>query len=119
MPRIFDIILPFGVATINTSGKRVKSKGAINLPRFIHDELRMTCALKGYSSLKTGKSRRLPDQYLYMEKFYHGKVPSHPAQIQLLAKGHLNYRDMYDVVSVKVTKKRIPNLTHPLPPNLS
>ena len=88
------------------SGKRGKTKGAINLPRFIRDELRMTCALKGYSSLKTGKSRRLPDQYLFMEKFYHGKVPSHPAQIQLLAEGHLNYRDMYDSVSVKVTKKK-------------
>ena len=88
------------------SGKKAKSKAHKHLPRYIRDELRMTCALKGYSLLKTGKSRRLPNQYLYIEKNYHGKVPSHPAQIQLLAEGHLNYRDMYDVVSVKVTKKR-------------
>ena len=66
----------------------------------------MTVALKGYSSLKTGKSRRLPEQYDFMHKFFHGKVPSHPAQIMLLAEGHLNYRDLYDVVNVKVTKKK-------------
>ena len=76
------------------------------LPRYIRDELRMTCALKAYSLLKSRKSRRLPDQYEYMQRFYHGKVPSHPAQIQLLAEGHLNYRALYDTISVKVTKKK-------------
>ena len=76
------------------------------LPRYIREELRMTCALKAYSSLKSGKSRRLPNQYEYMQRFYHGKVPSHPAQIQLLAEGHLNYRTLYDTISVKVTKKK-------------
>ena len=57
--------------------------------------------------LKTGKSRRLPEQYDYMNKFFHGKVPSHPPQIKLLAEGHLNYRDLYDVVNVKITKKKV------------
>lgn len=95
------------------SAKKAKAKGATNLPRYIRDELRMTCALKEYLSLKTGKSRRLPDQYLFMEKFYHGKVPSHPAQIQLLAEGRLSYRNMYDVVSVKVTKKKISKANAP------
>ena len=73
----------------------------------------MTCALKGYSSLKTGEPRKLPDQHSYMAKFFHGKVPSHPAQIQLLAEGHLNYRDLYDVVSVRVTKKKGTKSTTP------
>ena len=48
-----------------------------------------------------------------MAKFVYGKVPSNPAQIQLLAEGHLNYRDLYDVVSVKVTKKKGSESTTP------
>ena len=34
------------------------------------------------------------------------RVTSHPLQIQLLAEGHLNYRDLYDTVLVKVAKKK-------------
>lgn len=41
-----------------------------------------------------------------MSKFFHGKMPSHPPKIQLLAEGHLNYCDVYNTVNVKVTKKR-------------
>ena len=89
------------------SGRKKKTKSNPPLPRYIRDELRMTVALKGYSSLKTSKARRLPEQYEYMHKFFHGKVPSHPAQIKLLAEGHLNYRDLYDVVNVNVTKKKV------------
>ena len=75
------------------------------LPRSIRDELRMTVALKGYSRLKCGKPRRLPDQYSFMEKFFHGIKPSHPPQIQLLAEAHMNYRDLYDEVTYPVTNK--------------
>ena len=77
----------------------------------------MTCALKGYSSLKSGKSRRLPEQYEYMHNFFHGKVPSHPPQIKVLAEGHLNYRDLYDAVNVKITKEKVGNKL--IPPSTS
>ena len=88
------------------SGGRKSTKYPPPLPRYIREELRMTCALKAYSSLKSRKARRLPEQYGFMQRFYHGKVPSHPAQIQLLAEGHFNCRALYDSIEVKVTKKK-------------
>ena len=48
------------------SGKKKHIKSSQPLSRYIRDELRMTCALKAYSDLKSGKSRRLPDQYEFM-----------------------------------------------------
>ena len=87
------------------SGK--KKKGVIKpLPRYIRDELRMTCALKGYSQVKTGKAMRLPDQHLAMHKFYHGQTPSHPPQIKLLADAHVNYSELYDEEEINIESKR-------------
>ena len=100
------------------SGKKKKTKVANKpLPRYIRDELRMTCALKGYSSSKSGKSRRVPEQFAFMDKFFRGKAPSHPPQIKLLAEGHLNYREMYEEVDVTVKKKRLRNHLLLPPPN--
>ena len=76
------------------------------LLKYICDELGTTCALKGYSSLKTGKSMKLPDQHTTMDKFFHGKTPTHPAQIKLLAEAHLNYCALYEEVDVTVKKKK-------------
>ena len=51
--------LPIGTTM---SGKKKKTKVVIKpLLRYIRDELRMTCALKEYLSLKYGKSRRVPE----------------------------------------------------------
>ena len=75
------------------------------LPRAVRDELRMTVVLKEYSTLKSGKPRRLPDQYAFMDQYFHGKVPSHPPQIQLLAEGHANYSGLYDEVITPITNK--------------
>ena len=63
------------------SGKRTKGKvrKAVQLPVLIWNEIRMTCALKGYNILKSGKSRRLTEQQVYLAKFYHGKPPNHPS----------------------------------------
>ena len=96
---------------------RTKKKTKLNppLPRYIRDELRMTVALKGYSLLKILKARRLPEQYDFMHRFYHGKVPSRLAQIQLLAEGHLNYRELYELVNVKITTKKANKQTPPSP----
>ena len=73
----------------------------------------MTCALKEYNSLKGGKARRLPDQYNFLSKFYHGKAPTRPSQIKLLAEASLNYRAIYTatmkVVKIKhATKDKLP-----------
>ena len=88
------------------SGRKKKGKAmAKPLPKYIRDELRMTCALKAYSALKTGKSMRLPDQHAAMDKFFHGKTPTHPAQIKLLAEAHLNYCALYEEMDVTVKKK--------------
>ena len=92
------------------SGK--KKKAAIKpLPKYIRDELRMTCALKGYSLLKTGKAMRLPDQHAAINKFYHGQTPSHPPLIKLLADAHVNYSVLYDEEEVQIkSKKKIKKL---------
>ena len=65
----------------------------------------MTCAMKVYSQLKIGKVKQLPDQYASMDKFYHGKEPTHPAQIKLFAEAHIRYQGLYEEVNVTVKKK--------------
>lgn len=87
------------------SGK--KKKALVKpLPKYIRDELRMTCALKGYSLLKTGKAMRLPDQHAAMHKFYHGLTPSHPPQIKLLSDAHVNYSALYEEEEVLIKSKK-------------
>merc|ERR1740124_959107 len=44
-----------------------------------------------------------------MDKFFHGKTPTHPALIKLLAKAHLNYCALYEEVDVAVKKKKAAN----------
>ena len=75
------------------------------LPKYIRQELRNTCALKGYSDLKANKSRRLNEQYYYMAKFFHGKTPDRPPQIKMLEEGQLNYRYLHKEVELPATKK--------------
>ena len=55
--------------------------------------------------MKSGVKKKLTDQYKFMSRFYHGKVPTHPAQIQLLSEGRLKYRDLFDVIDVGTTSK--------------
>ena len=38
---------------------------------------------------------------------------SRPTQIKLLVEGHLNYRDLYELVNAKVTKKKASKQTIP------
>ena len=88
------------------SGRKKRSKQKIvPLPTNICTELRMTCALKGYSKLKCDDSKMLQNQQDALSKFYHGKEPSHPSQIKLLAIAHLNYRDMYNEVTTTTKNK--------------
>ena len=86
--------------------KPTKLKKPLPLPSYVRNELRMTCAMKGYSGIKTGKSMRLPDQYAAMDKYFHCKTPTHPPQIKLLAEGHVNYSALYNEVDVTIKKTK-------------
>ena len=61
-----------------------KTKVIERLPNEIRNELRMVCALKGYSHMRGGKGKTLRQQNDFMYTFYHGKEPSRPSQINLL-----------------------------------
>ena len=89
------------------SGKKKisRNKKPPPLPKSIRDELRMTCALKGYSDIKCGKSRKMAEEYERLSQFFHGKLPNHPPQIKLLAEANLNYRELHDEKNLTVTNK--------------
>jgi len=48
------------------SGKKNSKKVAKNppFPKYIRQELQTTCALKGLSHMKAGKSKQLQEQYV-------------------------------------------------------
>ena len=85
--------------------KKSKKNVVARLPREIRNELRMTCAMKGFSELRSGKPRRLNEQHIFMSKFYHGHPPNQPSQIRLLSEGRAAYRDLFEEDIVKTTKK--------------
>jgi len=66
----------------------------------------MTCALKGLSDLKSGKYRRLNEQYSFMSKFFHVQPPNYLSQIKLLSEGCASYRDLFEEETITNTKKK-------------
>ena len=66
------------------------------LPKTIRDELRMSVALQGYSSLREGEGKTLIQQYQCMETFFHGSAAKAPSQIQMMAEGIGRYKDLYE-----------------------
>ena len=99
----------------------VKTKNSI-LPKHIRDELKMTCALQGFSRLLQGNSKTTKLQWDEMFIFYHGQLPNRPSQIKMLANGTATYRDLYDSSQVVVTTKSAnspPSSVLTLKPNLS
>ena len=75
------------------------------LSKVIRDEIRMTCALKGFSTLIHGNGKNNNRQFDQMFHFYHGKKPHRPSQIEMLCKGHGSYRALYNLSQVTVTSK--------------
>ena len=91
---------------MNSSKKKIaKKKKILPLPKAIRDELRMACAIRGYSQLKRGGAKKLISQYNLMGEFYHGKHPTHPSQIELLTKAAPPYSLLYDNKIITSTKK--------------
>ena len=64
----------------------------------IRDELRLTAAMRCYSSLRSSGSKSLNAQYDYMSSLYHGDEPSIPSNIQMLCDGTYVFKELYDVV---------------------
>jgi hypothetical protein len=75
-------------------------------PKSIRQELRMTCALRGFSALRQGDGKILLKQYEFLERFYHGHNNKSPSQIQMLAEGVPPYSDMYDSKSVTIVSHK-------------
>ena len=88
-------------------GKKKSKKVAKipSLPKQIRQELQTKRALKELSHMKDGKSKRLQEQYVQMDKFFHGKPPNHSSQINILAEGRFTYSDLYEEVEMAATKK--------------
>ena len=83
----------------------IKKAKCLPLPKQVRDELRMTVALRAYSSLKQGGGKKVNVQQLRMSNFYHGKGKSHPSQIMLLSEVSYTYMDMYDITIIPPISK--------------
>ena len=75
-------------------------------PKPIRNELRMTCALRGYSALREGDGKTLAKQYEFMNRFYHGHGNKSPSQIRMLAEGVSPYKDLYDEKEISLITQR-------------
>ena len=76
------------------------------LPKQIRDELRMSCALRGYSSIRSGDGKTLKQQHELMSQFYHGVTNTSPSQILMLSQGISPYDDLYETTTHRaVTSK--------------
>lgn len=92
------------------------------MPKNIHNELRLTCCLKGFSAIKFGHDKTQPKQEAYVYKFYHRKAPNRPSQIKVLPSASYLYRKLYNGESRSATKKTNNHDTvykHSLIPELS
>ena len=91
--------------TQNHPKMKTKKTDKVKSPLNIRNELRMLCAMKGYSNMKGSKGKTLMQQHDALYIFYHGKVPSRSSQIKILCSGGYGYRDIYDSVRKVATSK--------------
>ena len=75
-------------------------------PSNIRNELRMTCVLRGYSSLREGFQMSQKNQMSALSNFYLGNGEKQPSQIQMLVDGIAAYKDLYDVKEELVVVKK-------------
>ena len=69
------------------------------LPREIWNELKMDVALKDFAQMREGKGKKIQDQLIWMERFFHGKKPVFPSQLKLLCNGSFGYEDFYESIN--------------------
>ena len=77
-----------------TSKKGTKKRKAI--PMAILNELKIGLALRGYSTMAQKDKMSIREQWLFLERFYHGKGNTHPSQCDLLVRGVGVYADLWD-----------------------
>jgi hypothetical protein len=69
----------------------------------------MTCALRGYSSIRSGEGKTLKQQHDVMFQFYHGVKDTKPSQILMLCQGVSPYSDLYKTITQQTVSKKSPN----------
>ena len=87
------------------SPTRKKKGGTTMLPRDIRNELKLAVALKGFSQMREGSGKKVLEQIIEMEKFFHGKQPTFPSQLKMLCNGSFGYRDFYESIHAVATSK--------------
>ena len=94
--------MPFSNQRRLTNNSRSRSRSRTTpttrqiLPKAIRDELRMCCALRGYSSIREGDGKTIKQQHDLISDFFHGVTGKSPSQIRMLCEGKLHYGDLYD-----------------------
>ena len=82
-------------------------KKIIPLPKDIRDQLRMACAIRGYSIIKFGSAKKDHEAiYMEMEEFHHGKEPPLVlSKFDYCQRGLPSYSLLYDSIDLKTTSK--------------
>ena len=76
------------------------------MPKAIRDELRLTCALRGFASMRQGLFNTLAQQAKIMYDFFHGVPGQQPSQLKMLAEGTGVYRDLYEATAQRIVTSK-------------
>ena len=79
---------------------------ALPLPKPIRDELRMCCALRGYSKIREGDGMTIKQQHEKLSNFFHGIPGSSPSQIHMLTQGKIHYSDLFLTTTQRVVTSK-------------
>ena len=94
--------MPYSHQRRTSSNSRSQSRSRLSttarqlLPKAVRDELRMCCALRGFSSIRQGEGKTIKQQHDLLSDFFHGVRGKSPSQISMLTEGKLHYADLYD-----------------------
>ena len=69
------------------------------------NEIKIGLAMRGYPTMAEKDKMSIREQWLFLERFYHGKGNTHPSQVDLLVKGIGVYADLWDQRTPTVTNK--------------
>ena len=76
------------------------------MPKAIRDELRLTCALRGFASMRQGFHNTLAEQAKIMYDWFHGVPGQQPSQLKMLAEGTGVYRDLYEATTQRIVTSK-------------
>ena len=87
------------------STKKKAKKKRKPVPVSVLNEIKIGLAMRGYSTMAEKDKMSIREQWLFLERFYHGKGNTHPSQVDLLVKGIGVYADLWDQRTPTVTNK--------------